>query len=95
MKLGSFDPYKLCDFRFAFGDIYRECAEGYDYWGFGDVDVIYGDLREFLQGDLLERDPIIFNASHVSGHFALVKNTEENRPIAIGRIRSGVNASEI
>ena len=39
------DPYKLCDLKPALGWIHRDASAPYDYWGFGDLDVIYGDIR--------------------------------------------------
>lgn len=50
-KLGirlSPDPYKLCDLRPAYGHIFEDVVSGYDFWGFGDIDVIYGDLHKYL-----------------------------------------------
>ena len=33
-------PYKLCDFRPAYGDIFGDYIKGYDFWGWGDIDLI-------------------------------------------------------
>lgn len=33
-------PYKFCDFRPAFGEIFSEYLVGYDYWGHCDVDLV-------------------------------------------------------
>lgn len=35
---------KLCDLRPIYGEIFRKYLVGYDYWGYGDIDVIYGNL---------------------------------------------------
>lgn len=37
-------PYKLCDFRPLFAEIFPDLIEDYGYWGWGDLDVIYGDV---------------------------------------------------
>lgn len=44
-------PYKLCDFRPAYGYIFDNLIEKYglDYWGFCDPDVIWGRISEFLK----------------------------------------------
>lgn len=68
-------PYKLCDFRFAFGYIFRQYVQSYDIVGFGDIDVIYGDLRTFLTPAVLSHTLITFNENHVSGHLTLMQNT--------------------
>ena len=41
-------PYKICDFRPFFGVIFCEYLSDYTYWGYGDIDVIYGNLSRFL-----------------------------------------------
>jgi hypothetical protein len=70
------DPYKLCDLRPALGEIHeREIAE-FDFFGYGDLDVVYGDLRRFYSDELLARhDVLSTHADRLSGHFALFRNT--------------------
>lgn len=66
-------PWKLCDFRPAFGEIFKEELEGYDFWGHCDMDMLFGNIREFITQDLLEKyDKIGFQ-----GHSTLYKNTPE------------------
>ncbi len=66
-------PYKLCDFRPAYGEIFQEYIKGYDFWGHCDNDQIFGDIRHFITDDILDRyDRILF-----CGHFTLYKNTPE------------------
>ena len=68
-------PYKLCDFRPAYGEIFQEFIASYDYWGHCDVDLIWGNIRKFLTDDLLNEEyDKIFNW----GHCTLYRNTEEN-----------------
>jgi len=67
-------PYKLCDLRFAFPTIFEEVASGYDFIAFGDIDVLYGNLRAFLTPSVLGHDLITFKKAHVSGHFTLLRN---------------------
>ena len=64
--------YKLCDFRPAYGYIFDELIEVYDYWGYGDVDIIYGDIRKFITEDILSYDKVF-----TFGHLSLIKNTED------------------
>ncbi|HEY3755268.1 MAG TPA: DUF6625 family protein [Opitutaceae bacterium] len=66
--------YKICDFRFAFGDIFSDYVGGFDYWGFGDIDVIYGDLESGLAAEIWEHELVTFNRTHVSGHLSLLRN---------------------
>jgi hypothetical protein len=73
--------YKVCDLRLAYGAIFEEFLNGYDFWGFGDVDVVYGDLRDALHDKALEHDIISFHRNHISGHLAFFKNNEGARTI--------------
>lgn len=72
------DPYKLCDFKPALAYVHRELVGGYDFVGFGDLDVIYGDLRAFFDAETLDRHDIL--SSHrdrISGHLCLLRNSTE------------------
>lgn len=79
-RLGiAFKPessYKLIDVRPAFGFIHQEYLAGYDYFGFGDVDIIYGDLRAFYTDDVLRYNTLSTHYDRVSGHHFLIKNQE-------------------
>lgn len=72
-------PYKLCDLRPALGFVHERQLESYDYSGFGDLDVIYGDLRKFITPEMLTKKLISTHSSRVSGHFCLIKNSVEMR----------------
>lgn len=64
------DPYKLCDYKPAFGELFAEDIEGFDFWGFCDVDVILGNLKHYLPDEHLDRHDKLY--SH--GHFCLMRN---------------------
>ena len=65
-------PYKLCDFRPAFGEIFAEELAGYDFWGHSDLDLIFGRIRDHLPAAAFEADKILF-----SGNFSLYRNDGE------------------
>lgn len=65
-------PYKLCDFRPAFGEIFADELAGQDFWGHCDLDVVFGRIREHLPAAAFEADKILFQ-----GNFALYRNTAE------------------
>jgi hypothetical protein len=69
--------YTVCNLRPAYGWIHQEYLDGYDYFGFGDVDVIYGDLRAFYTDSVLSHNTISTHRDRVSGHLFLIKNTEQ------------------
>lgn len=77
-------PYKLTDFKPAYGHIFRDLLEPYDYWGYCDVDLVFGDLWAFLREPLEQGYEKIYEL----GHLTLYKNTERNR--LLYRQRGGV-----
>lgn len=72
------EAYKLCDFKPAYGYLFPELIEGYDFWGHGDIDVIFGDIREFITDDVLENHELV-NVRHdfISGYFLLFRNNKK------------------
>jgi hypothetical protein len=79
----NFNPdnaYKLCDLKPALGYIHHDDIAGYDFYAFGDIDLIYGNLRHFLTDQLLQRfDVIGTHERRLSGHFCLFRNNQRNR----------------
>ncbi|NJL75200.1 MAG: hypothetical protein HC892_09360 [Saprospiraceae bacterium] len=73
--------YKLCDLKPAYGHIHQKEIEGYDFWGFGDIDVIYGDLQGYLTAKMLAHNLISFHGHRISGHLCMVKNTTQMREL--------------
>lgn len=65
-------PYKLCEYKQAYGFILQDYIKGYDFWGFGDLDLVYGDLRHFLTDSILEHKFLLG-----WGHLTLIKNDED------------------
>jgi hypothetical protein len=78
LKIGAQVPYKLCDVRPALGYVHADMLQGYDFIGFGDLDVIYGDVRSFYDDKLLtDYDLISSHAERISGHLCLMRNRED------------------
>lgn len=74
------NPYKLCDLKPVLGFIHEEDIEGYDFWGFSDIDLVYGDLRKYYTEERLSKfDLYSTHARRVSGHFCLIRNTKKMR----------------
>jgi hypothetical protein len=70
------NPYKLCDIKPAYGFLHESDLVGYDFWAFGDIDVIYGQLRDYFTDEHLTRyDLISCHARRISGHLTLIRNT--------------------
>jgi len=64
----------LCDLRPCYGDVHAEAVADYDYFGWCDIDLVFGNLRRFLTPEVLEKDLITFSGDLCSGHFTLLKN---------------------
>lgn len=74
-RINLMRPYKLCDLRPAFAYVFPEIIHGYQFWGHGDIDVIYGDILSFLTEEILNKyDVISNNKDYISGSFALFRN---------------------
>lgn len=73
-------PYKLCDYKPAYGLIFQDYIKDYDYWGYCDCDLIFGDLNKFLLPIIQKGYDKIFAA----GHLTLYKNTPENNCLFLG-----------
>lgn len=68
--------YKLCDLKPALAAIFPELVEGYDFWGWGDFDVIWGDIESAVRSKIDHgQDVITFHNLWLSGAFTLFRNT--------------------
>ena len=65
-------PYKLCDYKPIYCYIFDE-TKNYAYWGFGDIDVILGDISNFINPSVLNKYDVIGHA----GHMQIMKNNCE------------------
>lgn len=72
-KLALEHPYKFCDFKPAYGDVFSEYLEGYDFWGHCDIDLIFGDIRNFITEDILNTYDKIYSR----GHCSIYRNTND------------------
>jgi hypothetical protein len=77
------NPYKLCDYKVTYGEVFQKELSGFDYWGYCDVDLVFGDIRAFLPDSRLNQYEKLFSR----GHFTLFHNTAENN----ARYRAKIN----
>lgn len=71
-------PYKLCDFKPAYGFLFPEIITNYDFWGHGDIDMVYGDIRGFMTEELLDNYDIISPREDITmGTFCLYRNNTQ------------------
>ena len=70
--------YKLCDFKPTYGFLFPEIIKDFDFWGQGDLDVIFGNIREFITNEMLNTyDFISLRHDYTTGCFALYRNTKK------------------
>lgn len=65
-------PYKLCDFRIAYGLAFADYLKGYDFWGFCDIDLIWGNIRNILDEDVFAK----YDKIGYQGHSTLFRNVD-------------------
>lgn len=77
-KLFSFQialetPYKLCDYKPVYGNAFKDYFKDYDFWGYADLDLVFGNLRKFFTEDVLNKYDKIYHQAHLS----LYRNCEK------------------
>lgn len=77
-KVALENAYKLCDFKPAYGFLFPEIIKGYDFWGHGDIDVMYGDIRGFMTEELLNNHDVVSSRhDYVTGTYCLYRNNKQ------------------
>lgn len=67
-------PYKLVDYKPAYGLIFHKYIEMYEFWGHVDMDMIFGNISHFINNSILEK----FDKIYQFGHLTLYRNNYEN-----------------
>lgn len=86
-KINLSTPYKLCDYRPLYGKAFADYLRDYDYWGYGDLDVVYGNLMKFISSGLKNN----YDRIGGLGHFTLYRNNPDvnNRYLLTCKDRHG------
>ena len=74
-------PYKLCDYKPAYGYVLEKNIRGFDFWGFCDIDLILGNVSRFITPDKLDT----YDKLYSHGHFCLMKNTDKMNALFLER----------
>lgn len=67
------EMHKLCDFKPAYGLIFSDYLDNYDFWGHCDLDMIFGDINKFITNEILEK----YDKIGCLGHMIMYKNCNE------------------
>ena len=73
MEVSLEKPYKMCDFKVAYGFLFSEYLTGCDFWGVCDYDVIFGDLSRYITDTLLDN----YDKIYTLGHLFFFRNTKK------------------
>lgn len=70
-------PYDLCAFRVAYGELFSEYIKQYDFWGYCDNDLIWGNFNSMIEEYVYkEYDKISWR-----GHMTLFRNNPDTNAI--------------
>ena len=64
-KIAFTGLHKLCDFKPLYGEIFADYVRDYDFWGYCDCDMIFGDIRAFITEDILAAYNSILGLGHL------------------------------
>lgn len=79
-------PYKLCEYKQSYGYILQDYIKDYDFWGFGDLDLVYGDLRFFFTENVLSHKFLLG-----WGHLTLLHNDEDTNTYFMKQVQGYQN----
>ena len=72
-------PYDFCGFKPLIGTIFKNELEGADFWGWSDVDMLYGDLSPVVE---MAKDG--YDKVMPGGHFSIIRNSPELNRFILG-----------
>jgi hypothetical protein len=69
------DAYSQVDLQPAYGVIFEDYIQGYEFWGHCDIDVVWGDIRNFFTDDIFKNYDILSpRKDFLAGHLTLWRN---------------------
>ncbi len=74
-------PYKVCDYRPAFGLAFQDYLNGYDFWGHCELDLILGDIKKFISDEILNN----YDKCFTRGYFSLYRNNMRMRELFLNK----------
>lgn len=79
------NPWDLCALRPAYGEIFSDYIGGCGWWGYCDLDMVFGAVTAFISSDILDvHDKILW-----LGHLSLYRNVPEVNSAYLGATREG------
>lgn len=81
-KISLNRPYKLCEYKQTYGYVLQNYIKDYDFWGLGDMDLVYGNIRHFLTEDILSSYKFFLGW----GHLSLFRNDDDTNKYFMTKI---------
>jgi len=72
-KITIENAYKFCDLRPFFGLAYQEYIKEYAFWAYCDIDMVFGNLRNFLTDDILSK----YDRFYEYGYLSVFRNNDQ------------------
>ena len=67
--------YKVCDLKPALGRIFEQELMGYEFWGYSDIDVLFGNMGAFLTPEVrAAHDALFVRKEYTTGSLFLMRN---------------------
>ncbi|MEY8688211.1 DUF6625 family protein [Bacteroides sp. AN502(2024)] len=86
----ALSPYKLCDYKPAYGKLFEDYLEGADFWGFCDMDLIFGKIFNILSLDKLSQSERILT----QGHLTFYKNSHKMNMMFTRELENGISFAQ-
>ena len=89
-SLKNMSPYKLCDYRPSYGVLFEDYLHDADFWGFCDIDLIFGRIFDILSLKEVSSSERILT----QGHLTFYKNIERINHLFEQPIEGGISFRE-
>ena len=77
-------PRKLCDMKPTYGMLFEEHLSDFDFWGFCDLDIIWGNIRSFWTDEILDNHDLVTTRKElVAGHMCILRNSPDCRRLPL------------
>ena len=76
IKINVNSGYKLCDLKPAWPHIFEDYVVNYDFVGYCDIDLIFGQINHFFTNEIKKSiDIFTITTEYLSGAFTIFRNT--------------------
>ena len=83
--------YKLCDLKPFYGLLFSDYLNCYEYWGYGDTDVIYGNVVSYLEKINYSR----YDKINWMGHLCFIRNQQVCNEAVLKKIPGTIDAETV